>query len=392
MIAHRMDSLTTQFFAALDERINALTSQGIDIIRLDVGSPDLPPAPHIIEALSAAAAKHDRHGYQSHMGNAALRQAWAEMYRREYDVPMDTDGEIMPLLGSKEGIFHIHEALVNPGDVVLIPDPGYLTYTQAARFAGAQIYYLPLLSEKGYTPDFSAIPPDILSRAKIMWLNYPNNPTGASVSIAFFKEVVQFCARHHILACHDAAYTQVVFDGYRAPSILAVPGAKETAVEFNTLSKSHNMAGWRVGAILGNRQVIKSLYRLKTNVDSGHFLPVMEAATVAMTQDQTWVAERNLIYRQRRDALVQGLLELGLKPNKPQAALYIWCPLPDGWTSATFCKALIEQAHVSVTPGIVFGEQGEGFIRIAIMSPLERINQALVNIKNAWPSFERSMS
>lgn len=389
MIAQRMDSLTTQFFAALNERINALKADGEDIIRLDVGSPDLPPAPHIINALSAAAGRPDRHGYQAHNGNAALRQAWAEMYRREFDVLLDADSELMPLLGSKEGIFHIHQAIIEPGDVVLIPDPGYLTYTQATRFAGGQPYYVPLLPENDYIPDFSVIPTDILSRSKILWLNYPNNPTGASVSLAFFNEVVRFCALHRILVCHDAAYTQVVFDGYRAPSILAVPGAKETAVEFNTLSKSHNMAGWRVGAILGNPEVIKTLYRLKTNVDSGHFLPVMEAATVAMTADQSWIVERNLIYQQRRDAVVEGLSAMGLKPHNPKAALYVWCPIPKGWKSAQFCEALIEQAHVSVTPGIVFGERGEGYIRIAIMSPLKQIEQALSNMRSVWSAFER---
>ncbi len=390
MIAQRMETLTTQFFASLSDRIIAMQAKGVDIICLDIGSPDLPPAPHIVEALATAAAKSDRHGYQPHSGNSALRNAWAEMYRREFNVPLEADREIMPLLGSKEGIFHIHQALINPGDVVLIPDPGYLTYTQAARFAGGEAYYVPLLRERGYTPDFSNIPLDILSRARLLWLNYPNNPTGASITMEFFEEVVQFAAQHRLLVCHDSAYSQVVFDGYRAPSILAIPGAREVAVEFSTLSKSHNMAGWRVGAILGNQMVIKSLYRLKTNVDSGHFLPVMEAATVAMTQDQAWIIQRNAIYQQRRDILLKGLTELGLKPDKPKASLYVWCPVPDGWTSVAFCETLLERAHVSVTPGIVFGDQGEGYIRIAITSPQEQIEQALVNIKSIWPSIERS--
>jgi LL-diaminopimelate aminotransferase len=390
MIAHRMDSLTTQFFASLEDRIRAFQSAGMEIIRLDIGSPDMPPAPHIIEALATAASKTDRHGYQPHSGNSALRQAWAEMYRREYEIALDSDREIMPLLGSKEGIFHIHQALVNPGDVVLIPDPGYLTYTQATRFAGGEAYYFPLLPERGFTPDLSKIPASVLSRAKLLWLNFPNNPTGASVTKEFFEEVVQFAAQHRILVCHDAAYSQVVFDGYQAPSILSVPGAKDTAVEFNTLSKSHNMAGWRVGAILGNAEVIKNCYRLKTNVDSGHFLPIMEAATAAMTQDQSWIMDRNMIYQIRRDVLVKGLLELGLKPNKPNASLYVWCPIPVGWTSTKFCETLLEKAHVSVTPGIVFGSQGEGYVRIAITSPKEQIEQALLNMKNAWSTIIRS--
>ncbi|MBN1538121.1 MAG: aminotransferase class I/II-fold pyridoxal phosphate-dependent enzyme [Anaerolineales bacterium] len=390
MIARRMDSLTTQFFASLDERITALKTKGVDVIRLDVGSPDMPPAPFIVEALAKAAAKPDRHGYQPHTGNSALRQAWAEMYRREYGVLIDADREIMPLLGSKEGIFHLHQSLINSGDIVLIPDPAYLTYTQATRFAGGEAYYFPLLPERGFTPDFSAIPENVLSRAKLLWLNYPNNPTGASVGKEFFEEVISFSAQRGILVCHDAAYTQVTFDGYKAPSILVVPGAKETAVEFNTLSKSHNMAGWRVGAILGNQSTIKTLYRLKTNVDSGHFLPVMEAASAAMTQEQAWIAERNQIYQKRRDVLIAGLNKLGLQPGKPQASLYVWCPVPDGWTSAVFCEALLERSHVSVTPGTVFGACGEGFVRIAYTSPLERIEQALGNMSQIWASFERS--
>jgi len=311
------------------------------------------------------------------------------MYAREYRVTLDANKEIMPLLGSKEGIFHIHQALIDPGDVVLIPDPGYLTYTQATRFAGGEPYYLPLLPDRGYLPDLTEIPEDVLRRAKLLWLNYPNNPTGASANPDYFQEVVQWAQQHRILVCHDAAYSQVVFDGYKAPSILAVAGAKETAVEFNTLSKSHNMAGWRVGAILGNETIIKTLYRLKTNVDSGHFLPIMEAATCAMTQDQSWLMQRNLIYQQRRDLLLSGLRELGFAPNIPNASLYVWCPIPSGWTSTAFCEKLLEEAHVSVTPGVVFGRQGEGYIRIAITSPKEQIERAIMNMKNAKQLFER---
>lgn len=389
MIALRMESLTTQFFASLNDHIDALQSQGVEVIRLDIGSPDMPPAPFIIDTLYRSACQPDRHGYQPHTGNFALRQAWADMYAREYRVTLDTNKEIMPLLGSKEGIFHIHQALIDPEDVVLIPDPGYLTYTQATRFAGGEPYYLPLLPDRGYLPDLTDIPEDVLRRAKLLWLNYPNNPTGASANPDYFQEVVQWAQQHRILVCHDAAYSQVVYDGYKAPSILAVAGAKETAVEFNTLSKSHNMAGWRVGAILGNETIIKTLYRLKTNVDSGHFLPIMEAATCAMTQDQSWLMQRNLIYQQRRDLLLSGLRELGFAPNIPNASLYVWCPIPSGWTSTAFCEKLLEEAHVSVTPGVVFGRQGEGYIRIAITSPKEQIERAIMNMKNAKQLFER---
>lgn len=379
--AQRLHLVPSQFFAALHSRIAALQAAGQEIIRLDIGSPDLPPAPHIVAALARAAANPGSHGYQAHNGPLALRQAWAEMYRRVHGVELDPQGEIVPLLGSKEGVFHLAQAILDPGDVALIPDPGYITYTSGTLLAGGTPYTLPLLPERGYLPDLAAIPADILRRARLLWLNYPNNPTAATAPLEFFSEAVNFARQHELLVCHDAAYSQVTFDGYRAPSILEVPGAKEVAIEFNSLSKSHNMAGWRSGAAVGNAQALKALYAYKTNADSGHFLPVMEAAVAAMTGEQGWLTGRNEIYRQRRDCVVSALQACGLDPATPKASLYVWSPVPAGFTSAEFVSHLLEKGGVSLTPGAVFGGQGEGFVRIALSSPTEQINAAMQRIQ-----------
>ena len=382
--AKRMVLFTEHFFAGLNIRVAALQAQGCDVIRLDEGSPDLPPAPHIIEALSRAAGRPDTHGYQPHRGFAELRQAWAGMYQRLYGVALDPENEILPLLGSKEGIFHLPLAFVEPGSIVLVPNPGYITYTRGARLAGGEMYYLPLLHERGFLPDLHAVPPEVVQRAKILWLNYPNNPTAATPGLDLFAEAVAFAREHNLLLCHDAAYAQVTFNGYRAPSLLEVPGAKEVCVEFNTLSKSHNMAGWRAAALIGNAAVIKAMYTLKTNVDSGYFRPVMEAAVAAMTGDQTWLQARNDTYCQRRNVVLKTLQRLGLLVDSPRASLYVWFSIPQGQTSAAFAAALLERAHVSLTPGSVFGSEGEGYIRLSVTAPTERVEEAMQRLERAF--------
>ena len=375
--AGRMSHLAPHFFAALSARLQVLQAEGRDIIRLDEGAPDMPPAPHILEALQRSAARPDAHSYQPHRGPRALRQAWAELYSRLYAVELDPDHEVIPLLGSKEGIFHLSLAFVEPGDIALVPDPGYITYTRGALIAGGEVHPMPLLPERGYLPDLQALPRPVLQRAKLMWLNYPNNPTAAVAGLGFFSQAVELARKYGFLLCHDAAYMQVAFDGEKPPSLLQAPGAKEVAVEFNTLSKSHNMAGWRTGALLGNSQAVRALYTLKTNADSSHFLPVFEASTAALTGDQTWLAERNEIYRQRRDVVVASLRRIGLAVPVPRASLYVWSPTPAGWNSVDFATAALEQAGVSLTPGTVFGPGGEGFVRISITAPIERIQQAM---------------
>ncbi len=377
----RLQTLHTQYFAGLESRISTLKAAGKKVIRLDIGSPDMPPARHILEALWQSVQRADVHGYQPHRGSKALLEAWSRMYQQRYQVDLDPDQDIVPLLGSKEGIFHLTQAFVNPGDVVLIPNPGYLTYESAARFAGGQPYFMPLSAERGYLPDLNAIPREVAERAKIMWLNYPNNPTAAVASKSFFQQAVNFARQNQIILCHDAAYSQVTYDGYQSPSILQADDAKDVCIEFNTLSKSHNMAGWRVGVAVGNPALLKNLYTLKTQLDSSHFKPILDAAVVAMTADQSWLEERNQIYQRRRDQIIKALNDIGLYPNTPKASLYVWSPIPAGWTSETFCQALLDDIQVSLTPGTVFGKYGEGYVRICVCADGEIIQEAMQRLQ-----------
>jgi LL-diaminopimelate aminotransferase len=306
------------------------------------------------------------------------------MYRRVFGVELDPDKEVLPLIGTKEGIFHLSQVLVNPGDTVLVPDPGYPTYAQGVLFAGGQLYLMPLLKDNDYLPDLEAVPEEVRRRAKMMWMNYPNNPTAADVTPEFFERTVDFAREHELLLCHDAAYSQVTYGDYRAPSILQVPGAKEVAVEFNSLSKSHNMAGWRVGAVMGNPEVVKALLTLKTNLDSGHFRPVWKAAESAMSVEQRWVDERNEVYRRRRDIVVEALGELGLSARVPLGSMYVWCRIPEGWESEAFTRALLEEAGISVTPGTVFGARGEGYCRISLTVSEERLAEVTRRWGDWW--------
>ena len=381
--AKRLERIAPQFFSSLNEKVAALISSGKDVIRLDIGSPDLPPPSQIIAALANSAAKGNHHGYQSHSATPALRQAWADTYHRIYGMQLDPAKEIVPLLGSKEGIFHLMLAMIDPGDVVLIPDPSYLTYAHGAVLAGGEPYYLPLRSDNHYLPDLEAIPPEVAQRARLLWLNYPNNPTAATAPLTFFVQAVDFARRYDLLVCHDAAYAQITFDGYCAPSLMQVPGAKDVAIEFNTLSKSHNMAGWRTGVAVGQAQALRALHTIKTHADSGHFLPVLDAATAALSGDQSWLSERNQIYQLRRDAAIQGLRALGLAAEVPLASLYVWAQVPPGWRAQEFATALLEKSHVSVTPGPVFGAQGEGYFRIALTTNAERIQTAMQRISQS---------
>lgn len=375
--AKRMQELKPQFFAALSEKISAMRARGVDVINLDVGSPDLPPAAHIVETLVGAAHQNDTHGYQPHRGIEELRQAWAAYYQREHGVELDPEGQVLQVLGSKEGIFHLSTVLVDAGDVVLIPDPGYVTYTHGALFAGGMPFYLPLGPENGWLPNLDEVPEQILRKAKILWLNYPNNPTGATAPEAFFEKVVSLARAYDLVVCHDAAYTRITFDDYRAPSILETPGAMDVAVEFNTLSKTYNMAGWRVGAAVGNPDVLSALYSLKTRVDSSHFLPVWRGAIAALTGDQEWVKKRNAVYQERRDLLLSGINRLGLKTQAPLASFYLWARVPAGFTSMQFADELLDATGVSITPGMVFGACGEGYVRITLCASKARIEQAL---------------
>lgn len=376
--ADRIASFKPYFFAALGKKINALKSKGMDIIRIDMGSPDLPPADFIIESLVTSARRADTHAYTPNGGTPAFKQAVADYYLNRFEVNLDPQTEVIGLIGSKEGLFNLSQVLLNPGDVSLVPDPGYPVYSASGLIAGGEIFYVPLTSEREFLPDFSSIPEEVLNRAKILWLNYPNNPTGAVANSDFFEEAVTFARHHHLLIAHDAPYTEICFDGYTAPSILQVPGANDVAVEFNSLSKTYNMAGWRLGMAVGNAEVIQYLFTYKSQMDTSTFAPIFAAGVTALSGDQTWLVERNDIYKTRRDLVVRGLRESGFTLETPKAAIYVWAHLPDGMTDSTdFCNRLLEETGVSMTPGIVYGQHGEGFVRISLGTETSRIDEAM---------------
>jgi LL-diaminopimelate aminotransferase len=368
-------------FSEIARAVEALRAEGTDVIRMDVGSPDMPPAAFIIEALQRSAAQADHHGYQPFRGPLPLRRAWSAMYRRVFDVELDPQTEVLPLLGSKEGILHLTLANLHADEIVLVPDPGYPTYAHSVRLVGAVPQSFPLDASRGHLPNLSEIPGEILKKARLMWLNYPNNPTTATADLAALAEAVEFARAHDVLICHDAAYTQVSLDGKVYPSMLQVPGAKDVAVEFNSLSKSHNMAGWRLGVAVGNPAALERLMQVKADADNGHFLAITDAAIEALTGDQTWIAERNAIYRKRAEAVVRGLEGAGLGAEMPKATMYVWARLPDGWRSQEFAGRLLREAAVAVTPGDTFGIRGEGYVRIALAASLERIEEGMYRLR-----------
>lgn len=382
-VSDRLQRVPPYPFVILAQKVRALRERGVDVIRMDIGAPDMPPPDRVIAALIEAVQRPDMHTYPGYRGTPELKAAFADYYRRRFGVNLDADTEILPLIGSKEGLFHITQALVNPGDVVLVPDPGYPTYAAAARVAGAEVVTMPLRAENGFLPDPDALPEDVLRRARLMWLNYPNNPTGAVASQEFFQAAVALAHRWNILICHDAPYTDVTFDGYVAPSILQVEGAKEVAVEFNSLSKSFNMAGWRVGVALGNREAIAALLRMKSNVDTGIFLPIQHAAAVALREvGPDWIAARNATYAQRRDLILAAIGEVGMRAARPLGSLYVWARVPEGYTGDTFAAQVLEETGVSLAPGSMYGREGRDYVRISVGVPTARVQEAMERLRN----------
>lgn len=375
-IANRLKNLPPYFFVGVNRRVAEKRAAGIDIVNLSMGNPDLPPPAYIIEALYRAAQNPTYHGYPGYYGIPAFREAVAERYGNRFNVELDPDREVLALIGSKEGIANTTLALIDPGDVALTADPGYPTYRMGTIIAGGEPFPLPLLKENGFLPDLSSIPHEVAQRAKVMWLNYPNNPTGATAALDFFAQVVDFARRYDIVVVHDNPYCELTFEGYVAPSFLEVTGAKEVGMELNSLSKTYNMAGWRVGMAVGNEEIIAALARTKSNVDSGIFRPLQEAAVVALMGDQSWIPERNEIYQRRRDIMLEGLEAAGIKAERPRASLYIWAEVPEGYTSVEFFERLLEEIGVVMAPGSVYGRYGEGYMRISLTSPEERLRLA----------------
>lgn len=379
--AQRISSFEPYFFASLGNRISQLKQKGVDVIRIDMGSPDLPPAGFIIEELVEKSRRSDTHGYSPTGGTQDFKKAVAQYYLDRFEVNLDPQTEVIGLIGSKEGLFNLSQVILNPGDIALVPDPGYPVYSASGIIAGGRIVNFPLLEENHFLPDLEAIPAEVLKDAKILWLNYPNNPTGAIASLSFFEDVITFARKHRILVAHDAPYVDICFDGYTAPSLMQVPEAKDVAIEFNSLSKTYNMAGWRLGMAVGNPEVIDYLFTYKSQMDTSTFGPIFSAGVKALTGDQSWLEERNEIYKERRDLVVRGLKSAGFSLDTPHAAIYVWAKLPDGERdSIAFCSRLLEETGVSTTPGIVYGEHGEGFLRISLGTSTDRIREAMERI------------
>ena len=385
--ADRLSNVPPYHFARWATRVQAARQKGLDVIRLDIGSPDLPPPDEVIEALCQSARQPNHHGYPGYRGLPALHEAIAGYYERRFGVSLDPDAEIVSLLGSKEGLVNIALACLDPGDLVLVPNPGYGPYANGTTLAGAQVCTFPLLAERGFLPDLDAIPDDVADMAVLMWLNYPNNPTGATAGLDFFARAVAFAHRHDLLLCHDAPYSGVTYDSYVAPSMLQVEGASDVVIEFNSLSKTYNMPGWRLGMAVGNAGALASLAQIRSNIGSGTFRPLQDAAVRALSISPGWLAARNEIYRERLEIVQQGLDAAGIEMSRPRATLYAWVQTPPGWASSEeFALALLERVGVSVAPGTFFGSAGEGYVRVSVTTPTERVREAMERIRRFAPS------
>jgi LL-diaminopimelate aminotransferase len=380
-LSRRVESLPPYLFAEIERKVAARRAAGVDIISLGIGDPDTPTPPHIVAALQRAAAEPVNHQYPSNRGSEAFRGAVAGYYRRRFGVPLDTSTEIVPLLGAKEGVAHICAALLDPGDVCLAADPGYPVYATGPLLADGEAVSLPLVPELGFTPDFDAIDVAVLQRARMLFLCYPNNPTGAVVELDFFERVVDFARRHDLIVVHDNAYADITFDGYVAPSFLQVVGAKDVGVELFSLSKSYNMTGWRVGAIVGNPDVVDAYWRLKTNIDSGMFGAQQAAGVAALDGPQDSVRALCEMYARRRDLLITALRRIGLHAEPPKGTIYVWVPVPEGYTSGSFADLVLTQADVIVSPGAAYGPSGEGYVRLSLTVPDERLEEAVRRIE-----------
>ena len=383
--ADRLKALPPYLFKEIDRQKAEAVARGVDIINLGIGDPDLPTPPHIIDALEEAARNQAHHQYPSYSGMMSFREAVADWYARRFGVQLDPAGEVITLIGSKEGIAHLPLAFINPGDLALIPSPAYPVYHAATLFAGGESTFMPLVAANGFLPDLDSIPSQAAERAKVLFINYPNNPTAAVADLSFFERVVDFAQEHGILVCHDAAYTELAYDGSRPPSFLAARGAKKVGIEFHSLSKTYNMTGWRLGFAVGNAAAIEALGAIKSNVDSGVFEAVQAAGIAALRGDQGCVEGMLGVYTERRKVMVEGLLAAGFELQWPKASFYLWVRVPQGTTSAGFASRLLGAAGVVVTPGNGFGEPGEGYFRIALTQSSARLAEAVARIKSLAP-------
>jgi LL-diaminopimelate aminotransferase len=379
--SRRLEAIPPYMFAELERKVAGKRDAGIDVISLGIGDPDRPTYPYIVEAMRGAVADPSTHGYPSNRGRPEFRDAFSRFYGDRFGVEIDPEAEVIPAIGAKECIYHLSFAFLDPGDVALASDPGYPVYTGGPLLAGAESVLLALLPELSFAPDLGAVPAEALGRARLMFLNYPNNPTGAVVPDGLFERAIELARQHEILIVHDNAYSETTYDGYVAPSFLATPGAREVGVEVFSLSKGFNMTGWRCAAILGNAEAIASYWRLKTNVDSGLHQAVQLAAASALGGPRDERERMNEIYARRRDLVVVGLREIGVAVEPPKGTIYVWAPVPAGHTSTSFCELVLEEAAVVVSPGSMYGPSGEGFFRISLTTPDDRLAEAVERLR-----------
>jgi LL-diaminopimelate aminotransferase len=377
----RLERLPPYLFAELERKVREKKEAGVDVISLGIGDPDTPTPEPVIAALGAGAADPSTHRYPSNRGRPELRDAFARFYERRFDVALDAETEIVPALGAKECVFNLNMAFLDPDAIALAADPGYPVYTGGPLLAGAEAVLMPLLPERGFAPDLDAIGGDVAARARLLYLNYPNNPTGAVVPDGLFERAVEFGREHDVLIVHDASYTETTFDGYVAPSFLETPGAREVGVEVFSLSKGWNMTGWRTAALIGNADAVNAYWHLKTNIDSGMFEAVQLAAAAAL--DAGPPEEMRVIYQHRRDLVCDALAEIGVEVTRPKGTIYVWAPVPEGHTSASYCELVLEESGVVVSPGGAYGPNGEGFFRISLTVPDARLAEAVERLRDS---------
>jgi LL-diaminopimelate aminotransferase len=386
-LADRLNLFDAYLGTAMNLILTRMKQEGKDVINLGLGDPDVIPPEHMRRSLADACYSPDSHHYPSFYSPMPLKKAIAAWYERQYGVKCDPETEVLPLLGSADGLFHIHTCLLDPGDVALVPDPCYPAYIAGVKVAGGIVEALPLLRKNDFLPDLDSIPPEVARRAKMIWVNYPNNPTAAHASLEFYERLALWAQKYQVAVVSDNPYSEVCFDGYCAPSFLQVAGAKEIGVEFNSLSKAFNACGWRVGFMVGNRDIVEGMTKIKSHSDRGMFYPLQVAATAALAGPQDFMQARNLMYRERRDAVVEGLKKCGVDVESPKGTFYIWAPLPKGVTnSKDWCFKVLDQIAVWMIPGSMYGEHGEGYFRIALTHPVERLSEAMERLEKLLAS------
>ena len=378
--ASRVEKIPPYLFVEISRKIAAKRAEGIEVISFGIGDPDLATPAHVLDALRETAGDLPNHRYPESDGLPEFRKATADWYQRRFGISLDPDSEVISLIGAKEGIGHAALCFIEPGDIALVPDPGYPVYSVGTWFAGGECHWMPLKEENGWLPDLDAIPEDVARQAKVMWLNYPNNPTGAVADRGYFEKVVDFAKAYDIAVMHDACYTDVTFDGYRHPSFLEVPGAMDVGVEFHSLSKTYNMTGWRLGMAVGNAEMMNALLIVKSNLDSGVPQAIQYMGIEALNTSDEWIDERNAVYQRRRDKVLDALASIGLETDPPKASLYVWARIPDGYTSGEFAEALLDQCDIVVTPGAGYGPSGEGYIRFSLTIDDEQLEEGLDRI------------